>query len=158
MMSRNHSYRVKILCCILLSSLAYGFIPSSQTPQATSIRRSSVFPRISVATISSTGHELKSYRVMKLAASTTDELETIEATLSPRRISYLTLWAGLLAYATYFTSSLPKTPEAEALSAQILNTAIFTPFDGSLSPVFVTLFFFLGKLSFFSLSLSLSCN
>lgn len=75
-------------------------------------------------------------------ASTTDE--TQEAPLSARRISYLALWVGLFAYATDFSSHISA--EAEAASAQILNTAIFTPFDGTLSPVFITLFFFLGIL------------
>lgn len=76
--------------------------------------------------------------------STQEADESVESTLSPRRISYLSLWVGLLGYSTYFSSQI--SPEAEAASAKILNTAIFSPFDGYLSPVFVALFLFLGIL------------
>ena len=75
-------------------------------------------------------------------ASTLQEDESMEPAFSARRISYLSLWVGLLGYTTYFTSTV--TPEAAAVADKVLNTAIFTPFDGTLSPVFVTLFFFLG--------------
>lgn len=76
--------------------------------------------------------------------SSTEDDATLEATLSPRRLSYLALWVGLLAYTTDFSSHISA--EAAAVAPQVLNTAIFTPFDGTLSPVFVTLFFFLGIL------------
>ena len=76
--------------------------------------------------------------------STQEADNSVESSLSPRRISYLSIWFGLIGYSTYFSSQI--SPEAEAASAKILNTAIFSPFDGYLSPVFVTLFLFLGIL------------
>ena len=81
----------------------------------------------------------------RLSSKSTDYDEPVnENKLSPRRISYAILWVGLLAYANYFTASI--SPADQALSSTVLNTAIFTPFDGSLSPVFITLFFSLGVL------------
>ena len=66
-----------------------------------------------------------------------------ESLFSLRRISYFLLWTGLFAYANYFTTSVNVDEE---VANKVLNTAIFTPFDGTLSPIFVTIFLFLGIL------------
>ena len=66
-----------------------------------------------------------------------------ESFLSVRRVSYFLLWTGLFAYANYFTASVNV---EEEVANKVLNTAIFTPFDGTLSPIFITIFFFLGIL------------
>ena len=66
-----------------------------------------------------------------------------ESFLSLRRISYFLLWTGLFAYANYFTTTVNVNEE---VANKVLNTAIFTPFDGTLSPIFISIFFFLGIL------------
>ena len=66
-----------------------------------------------------------------------------ESLFSLRRISYFLLWTGLFAYANYFTTSVNVDEE---VANKVLNTAIFTPFDGTLSPIFITIFLFLGIL------------
>jgi hypothetical protein len=68
--------------------------------------------------------------------------ENSEALVSPRRLSYLTLWVGLLAYTTDFSSHLSA--EAEAAAPAILQTCVVSPFDGTVSPVFISLFLALG--------------
>jgi hypothetical protein len=73
-------------------------------------------------------------------SSSTDE--NSEALSSPRRLSYLTLWVGLLAYTTDFSTHLSA--EAEAAAPAILQTCVVSPFDGSISPVFIALFLALG--------------
>ena len=106
-------------------------------------KKTSVLRRVPTITTSiQINNGLSNRDSIRIQASTADEMQ--ESPLSARRISYLALWVGLFAYATDFSSHISA--EAEAASAQILNTAIFTPFDGTLSPVFVTLFFFLGIL------------
>ena len=106
-------------------------------------KKTSVLRRVPTITTSiQINNGLSDRDSIRIQASTADEMQ--ESPLSARRISYLALWVGLFAYATDFSSHISA--EAEAASAQILNTAIFTPFDGTLSPVFVTLFFFLGIL------------
>lgn len=55
----------------------------------------------------------------------------------------MSLWCGLFLYANYFTTQVSVDPE---MANKVLNTAIFTPFDGTLSPVFISIFFFLGIL------------
>ena len=77
------------------------------------------------------------------ASSSSSSTEVDEPPLSPRRAAYGALWAGLLGYATYFTQTVNVDEE---VAAKVLNTVIFTPFDGTLSPIFVTIFFFLGVL------------
>lgn len=106
-------------------------------------KKTSVLRRVpSITTSIQVNNGFSTRDSIRIRASTADELQ--ESPFSSRRISYLALWVGLFAYATDFSSHISA--EAEAASAQILNTAIFTPFDGTLSPVFVTLFFFLGIL------------
>lgn len=125
-----------VSCIALQSTMVDGFTVSR------SMRRSLQLPRTTTAIIPSS-ECLLTRDILQLASTqSSDDLE--ESAFSPRRISYLTLWAGLLAYTTYFTSTV--TPEAALVAPAIMNTAIFTPFDGTLSPVFVTLFFFLGIL------------
>lgn len=68
--------------------------------------------------------------------------ETSEALFSPRRLSYLALWTGLLAYTTDFSTHM--TAEAEAAAPEILKTCIVSPLDGTVSPVFAALFLALG--------------
>lgn len=72
-----------------------------------------------------------------------DAASELESFTSPRRLMYGALWTGLLGYATYFTKSVNVD---EQVAAKVLNTAVFTPFDGTLSPVFISLFFALGVL------------
>jgi hypothetical protein len=123
-----------LICFVIAFSTVDGFVPSHLRPAVQRI--------VAAPTTQWNDRNIRPSR-FKLECMTQSE-EALEPTFSPRRASYLTLWLGLLAYSTYFTSTV--TPEAALLSPVILNTAILTPFDGSLSPVFVTLFFFLGIL------------
>jgi len=123
-----------LICSLIVFSTVDGFVPSHLRP---AVQRNVAAPSAQwdKKYVRVTGHNLECM---------TQSEESLEPTFSLRRASYLTLWTSLLAYTTYFTSTV--TPEAALLAPDILNTAILTPFDGSLSPVFVTLFFFLGIL------------
>ena len=126
-----------LFCCIFFLASVNGF--SRSIVGTTTIARSPTrADRLSSRPID---HRIKSH-VHLFGTEGLDE--SVESSFSPRRISYLSLWVGLLGYSTYFSSQI--SPEAEAASAKILNTSIFSPFDGFLSPIFVTLFLFLGIL------------
>ena len=124
-----------ICCIVLLPDVVYCFSRSSISRAHVTLS-----PTILNRQTTTTGYPF--VRSESSLASTLQEDESMEPAFSARRISYLSLWVGLLGYTTYFTSTV--TPEAAAVADKVLNTAIFTPFDGTLSPVFVTLFFFLG--------------
>lgn len=130
-----------LIICILCSCIRDVKSYAARVQQPSASRAKLVFKSSIPASSLQTARYQPSHTPLQ---SSIDDDASLEASLSPRRLSYLSLWVGLLAYATDFSSHISA--EAEAASAQVLNTAIFTPFDGSLSPVFVTLFFFLGIL------------
>ena len=130
-----------VFCFIALQSPTIsGFASSgSSFPALTSTIR-----RVQIKTASADWNNKLFRRADSHLASTQMSDELDEPLFSARRLSYLSLWTGLLGYTTYFTNTM--TPEATAAGPAILNSAIFTPFDGTLSPIFITLFFFLGIL------------
>lgn len=73
-----------------------------------------------------------------------NELGDESFTFTPKRITYLVLWVGLVAYT--FLLSPGGSVEASAKDTELIKTIISTPFDGSVSPVFVAIFNALGIL------------
>ena len=67
-----------------------------------------------------------------------------EQLASPRRLSYATLWVGLLVYAFGFSPG--GSAAASAIDTELIMKMISTPFDGTINPIFVSLFNFLGVL------------
>lgn len=123
------------ICSLFVFANVDGFVPSSLRLAAR---------KIVAAPVAEWNRENFGATKYSLACMTQADEAMLEPSFSPRRASYLTLWISLLAYATYFGSTV--SPEAALLAPQILNTAVLTPFDGTLSPIFITLFFSLGIL------------
>ena len=77
-----------------------------------------------------------------------DSLETSSSpqqfSLTPKRLSYGFLWVGLVAYAFGFSPG--GSAEAAAKDSELIATILSTPFDGTVSPIFVAVFNALGIL------------
>ena len=65
-------------------------------------------------------------------------------TTTSRRLAYLVAWVSFVTYA--FTMAPGSSADATALDNEMIKTMISTPFDGSISPIFVALFNSLGVL------------
>jgi hypothetical protein len=61
---------------------------------------------------------------------------------APPRLAYAAAWVGLTTYAFGFSPG--GSPEAAAIDSELIAKMISTPFDGSVSPIFVALFNSLG--------------
>lgn len=115
-------------------ALTNGFIPRAPPSRVYEIARRSVKTSNQLIT----RYEENSVR-LKSSSSSEEKSEDL---FSPRRLSYLTLWAGLLAYTTDFSTHISA--EAEAAAPAIMQACIFSPLDGTVSPVFAALFLALG--------------
>jgi hypothetical protein len=140
---RKTMMRTFSLLLLLSPEITRAFIPrvthTSRCTTEFSHYQSSVY----ASKLSKRDHRMKNVK-MSLRSDKDDYATPFEPTLSKRRVGYAFLWTGLLVYASYFSSTVSL--ESAALAPEILNKAIFSPFDGTLSPVFVSLFNFLGIL------------
>lgn len=67
-----------------------------------------------------------------------------ETRSEPPRLQYAILWTSLVLYA--FGVSPGGSESAVAMDNEILQKVIFTPYDGTLNPIFVAIFNYLGVL------------
>ena len=65
-----------------------------------------------------------------------------EFILTPKRATYTALLVGLLSYAAVLAPG--SSPESAAYDMELIKTILSTPFDGTVSPVFVFIFNALG--------------
>jgi len=80
--------------------------------------------------------------VLYSSKNSVDETPTFE--LNTKRIVYAILWLGLISYT--FLLSPGGSPEAAAKDTDLILRILSTPFDGAVSPLFVTVFNALGIL------------
>jgi hypothetical protein len=135
-----------------IASLALLFIVGTQSlkvtePRCKAFSRITGNPFCSSINLRSCQQYHSSLGQTKLSLVDETKVGSLESDVTvdkPPRPLYWALWAGLFGYAKYFESTLP--PESAEAANQLIQTAIFTPFDGSLSPYFVALWFSLGIL------------
>lgn len=127
---------LKLLCLIsMLCMLAKGFqFPSKFSLSPSTMKRSN---------LPSLLHH-QSYRLDKLHMSNFQEPELTTYSFTPKRLIYTILWLGLVVYA--FGIAPGGNIEAAAKDTQLITTILSTPFDGSVSPLFVAVFNALGIL------------
>lgn len=130
---------------VLATMMIFAIGPTTQAFVSRSPFHRNKYPQ-GLSDKSATVNSGRNYRLNKNTFLKSGEINDLSAEpiLSARRITYTVLWSGLLLYANYFSSSVGE--QATAISTEIINKAIFSPFDGTLSPVFVALFNFLGIL------------
>lgn len=129
-----HYHILVVISLVSTLALTNGFISQAPPLRVFQIARGSVKTSSRFVTRNEDAN-------FKLKCSSNGD-ESSESLFSARRLSYLSLWVGLLAYTTDFTSHMSV--EAKALEPEILKIAIVSPLDGSLSPVFGALFLSLG--------------
>lgn len=70
--------------------------------------------------------------------------ESLDTRTEPPRLAYLGLWIGLIAYVYAFAPG--GSPEAKSIDMDMIMKLVTTPFDGTITPLYVLVFNSLGVL------------